>query len=58
MHICAYNLLYVYGCLACLCTTHVPGVCRGQKSVSYALKLQLRKVVSGHVGAVNQTQVV
>jgi Flp pilus assembly protein TadB len=42
---------------ACLCTTYVLGARRVQKRMLVSLEPELETVVSHHVGAVNQTQV-
>ena len=41
----------------CLCTSCVFGACGGQKRALDALELELQMVVSHHMGAGNQTQV-
>lgn len=50
--------MYMSVCLCiCLCTTYVLEVCRGQKSVSEPLELELETVASHHVGAGKRTWV-
>lgn len=50
--------MYMSVCLCiCLCTTYVLEVCRGQKSVSEPLELELEMVASHHVGARKRTWV-
>lgn len=50
--------MYMNVLLVCKSVPYVCAyVCRDQKSVSNALKLELRAVVSCHIDAANQTQV-
>ena len=54
-----YDYFYVCDfCLpVCLCTTCMPGVCRGQERVLKHLGLKVQMVVSYHVGAETLTWV-
>jgi hypothetical protein len=57
---CLY-LFYVYGCFwlhICLCAMYMPGAKGGQKRAPDPLELEFQMVVTYHVGARNQKQVI
>lgn len=51
--------LFMFGVLTCMqvCTTCIPGACRGQQVASDLQELELDMVLSCHVGAGNRKQV-